>query len=125
MDAGEAGMETDLPLGDPEFDAADVFERAGEDEFADHVIDQIAHWNTMGVANIVHAYAPIVVTVGGAVALNNEELVLDPVRERLDDMVMTNVPDVQLTEFGDEVVVQGALASALTGGTGDRRLLGG
>ena len=120
-DAGEAGMATELPLDDPDFDAADVFAHARDDEFAAHVVDQLAHWNTMGVANIVHAYAPIVLRVGGAVALNNERLVLDPVRERLDDMVMTNVPELHLTEFGDEVVVQGALASALTGGTGDRR----
>jgi glucokinase len=120
MDGG-AGMDTALPLDDPEFDAADVFAHAGDDAFADHVVDQVAHWNTMGVANIVHAFAPIVIRVGGAVALNNESLVLDPVRERLDEMVMTNVPQIELTEFGDEVVVRGALASALTGGTGDRR----
>jgi glucokinase len=118
---GEAGMDTALPVDDPEFDAADVFAHAGEDPFADHVVDQLAHWNTMGVANIVHAFAPLVIRVGGAVALNNESLVLDPVRERLDEMVMTNVPQIELTEFGDEVVVRGALASAMTGGTGDRR----
>ena len=121
LDAGEVGMDTELPLFDLEFSAKDVFELAGEDEFADHVIDQIAHWNTMGFANIVHAYAPIVVRVGGAVALNNEELVLDPIRNRLDDMVFTNIPDIELTPFGEDVVVRGALASALTGGTGDRR----
>jgi glucokinase len=34
-------------------------------------------------------------------------------------MVMSNIPDIQLTQFGDDVVVRGALASALTGGTGD------
>jgi glucokinase len=122
---GETGMDTALPLEDPDFSAADVFEHAGEDAFATHVVDQLAHWNTMGMANIVHAYAPLVVRVGGAVALNNESEVLDPVRERLGDMVMTNVPQVELTEFGDEVVVQGALASALTGGTGDRRRMRG
>jgi len=117
------GMATDLPLADPEFTAADVFDRAGTDAFADHVVDQVAHWNTMGVANVVHAYAPIVVVVGGAVALNNESLVVDPVRERLDEMLFVNRPDVRLTRFGDDVVVRGAVASALTGGTGDRRRL--
>jgi glucokinase len=124
-DAGEAGMDTALPMDDPDFSAADVFAHAGDDEFADHVVDQLAHWNTMGMATIVHAFAPIVVRVGGAVALNNEALVIDPIRERLDDMVMTNVPSVELTEFGDEVVVHGALASALTRGTGDRRRMRG
>ncbi|WP_135820471.1 ROK family protein [Halostella litorea] len=116
----EDPVDTALPVDDPDFSAADVFAHAGEDTFADHVIDQVAHWNAMGVANIIHAYAPLVIYVGGAVALNNEELVLDPIRERLDDMVFTNLPEVSLTTLGDDVVVQGALASAMTRGTGDR-----
>jgi glucokinase len=35
-------------------------------------------------------------------------------------MVMSNVPEIRLTTLGDEAVVKGALASAMTGGTGDR-----
>jgi len=61
------------------------------------------------------------VFVGGAVALENRETVLEPIRERLPDRVMTNVPDVRETTLGDDVVVKGALAAALTGGTGDPR----
>ena len=111
---------TDLPIEDPDLSAVDVFAHVKTDDFARHVIDQVGHWNAMGVANIVHAYAPIVVYVGGAVTINNESLVLDPIRERLGDMVMSNIPDVQLTTLGEDVVVRGALASAMTGGTGDR-----
>ena len=33
---------------------------------------------------------------------------------------MSNVPDVRETQLGDDVVVRGALASAITGGTGER-----
>ena len=116
----EDPIETSLPIEDPDFSAVDVFETADTDTFADHVVDQLAHWNAMGVANVIHAYAPLVVSVGGAVALNNPERVLDPIREKLPEMVFINVPEVRLTELGDEVVVKGALASALTGGTGDR-----
>ena len=115
----EDPVDTALPVEDPDFSAVDVFEHAGRDEFADYVLDQVAHWNTMGVANVIHAYAPIVIHVGGAVATNNPERILDPIRERLSDMVFINVPDVELTALGDEVVVQGALASAMTDGTGD------
>jgi glucokinase len=119
----EDPIETKLALDDPDFSAADIFALAGEDRFADHVIEQLSHWNAMGVANVIHAYAPLVVSVGGAVALNNPELVLDPIRDRLDDMVMMNVPELKLTELGDDVVVKGGVASALTGGTGDRSRL--
>ncbi|WP_255194075.1 ROK family protein [Natronobeatus ordinarius] len=116
-------ISTALPLEDPDFAAKDVFGLAGEDALADHVIDQLAHWNAIGVTNLVHSFAPLVVSVGGAVALNNEELVVDPIRERVAEMVMTNVPAITVTDLGDDVVVEGALASALTEGTGDRRLL--
>jgi len=116
-------VDTAVPVDDPEFTAADVFELAGEDRFADHVIEQIARWNVQGMATIVHAYAPLVVYVGGAVALNNPETVLAPIRDRLPDLVMSNVPDVKATTMGDDVVVEGALASARTAGTGNRERL--
>ncbi|GAB3420273.1 ROK family protein [Haloparvum alkalitolerans] len=119
----EDPVETSLPVDDPDFSAKDVFDAAGDDDFADHVVAQVAHWNAMGLANVIHAYAPLVVSVGGAVALNNPELVLDPVREQLSEMVFINLPEIKLTDLGDEVVVKGALASALTGGTGDRSRL--
>lgn len=116
-------ISTDLPLEGPDFTAKDVFALAGDDELAEYVIDQLAHWNAIGVTNVIHAFAPIVVSFGGAVALHNEELVVDPIRERVAEMVMTNVPEIRVTDQGDDVVVEGALASALTGGTGDRRRL--
>jgi len=115
----EDPVETALPIDTEGFTAADVFEYAGEDEFATHVLDQISHWNAIGIANMVHAFAPLVISIGGAVAINNPDQIMDPIRERLDDMVMANIPDIQLTTHGDDVVVRGALASALTGGTGD------
>jgi len=116
-------IETALPIEDPDFSAVDVFAHAGDDDFADHVIDQVAHWNAMGVANIIHAYAPLVVSIGGAVALNNPALVVEPLREKLEEMVFINIPQIQLTSLGDEVVVEGAVASAITAGTGDRERL--
>jgi glucokinase len=113
-------LPTALPLDEPGFDAAAVFAAAGDDPLADRVIDRLADWNSQGFATIVHAYAPLVVRVGGGVALNNPDLVLDPVRERLPDLVMTNVPEIELTGLGEDVVVRGAVASAMTDGTGNR-----
>lgn len=118
--AEETGYETDLPLDADGFSAADVFSLADRDDLADHVIGRVARWNAIGVANLVHAYAPLVIHVGGAVALNNPDLVLDPIRDHIDELVMSNVPEVELTTMGEDVVVRGALASALTDGTGDQ-----
>jgi glucokinase len=114
-------VETALDFTDPDYSAVDVFEAAeAGDEFAREALERVGHWNALGVANIVHAYAPLVIYVGGAVTLNNPEWVLDPIENRLEDLVMANVPDVRLTQLGDDVVVRGALASAITGGTGER-----
>lgn len=114
------GEQTEMPLSSDEFGAADVFEHAGTEGFADHVLDRVAEWNARGITSLIHAYAPMVIYVGGAVALNNPGI-LDGLKDRVPDLVMTNVPDIQLTTLGDDVVVKGALASAMTGGTGDRR----
>ena len=115
--------ETDMPVMDADFTAADLFEYAGEDEFADALIDRLALFNTMGVANIVQSYAPLVIYIGGAVAENNPELVVEKIRQRLPEMAFVNIPEIKLTTLGDDVVLKGALASALTEGTGDQRKL--
>ncbi|QSG15421.1 ROK family protein [Halapricum desulfuricans] len=112
--------ETDMDVLSDDFSAIDVYANAGDDEFADYVIERVNDWNVQGFANLIHSYAPLVIYVGGSVALNNEELVLDPVRERLEDHVFVNMPDIKLTTLGDDVVLKGALASGLTRGTGDR-----
>lgn len=111
---------SDLPMGEESFSAADVFAAQGTDALADTVIERVGRWNALGLANVIHAYAPLVVSVGGSVALHNEAAVLDPMRNAMEDLVLTNVPDVRLTQLGHDVVVKGALASAMTRGTGDR-----
>ncbi|WP_254537171.1 ROK family protein [Halomarina litorea] len=110
--------ETDLDLEAPDFGAPAVFDAASAgDPLAERVVERVGEWNTVAIANVAHAYAPLVVYLGGAVALNNPEQILDPIVESLPDRVtMVNVPDVELTTLGDDVVVLGALASAITGG---------
>lgn len=118
----EEGIETGLPLDDPDFAAPDVF-AASDDPLATETIDRVAEWNAIGVANLVHAYAPLVIAFGGAVALNNPDQVITPITERVPDMVMSNVPEIRATELGDDVILYGAVASALTGGlSGDAAL---
>ncbi len=109
---------TDLALDDPDFAAPDVFRAAREgDPLASRVVERVGEWNTVAIANVAHAYAPLVVYLGGAVALNNPDQILDPITESLPaHLTMVNVPDVELTTLGDDVVVLGALASAITEG---------
>lgn len=111
---------TELPVEDGDFGAAEVFAKHGEDPLADEVIERLVRWNAIGLADVIHSYAPLVVSIGGAVALNNVETVVEPLEDALPKQVFTNVPEVKPTELGEDVVLHGALASAMTGGTGDR-----
>jgi glucokinase len=97
--------------------AADVF-AATDDELARTVLDRVADWNTLGVGNVVDAFAPREIVVGGSVALNNPDRVLGPVRERVGDHVSVAVPEIRTTDLGASVVVRGALASVTPGSTG-------
>ncbi|MFB6167957.1 MAG: ROK family protein [Haloferacaceae archaeon] len=116
------GEATSLPI-EGDLTAADVYDHADGDEFAARVVERVGEWNALGVANVAVAYAPLVVYVGGAVALNNPEKVLGPIRDKIPDLTFVNVPEVRLSALGDDVVVKGAVASAMTEGTGDRARL--
>ncbi|AXG05133.1 ROK family protein [Haloplanus rubicundus] len=114
------GEATALDLDDPDLGAAGVFDAAADgDEFAARVIDRIGRWNALGVATVVHAYAPRVVAVGGGVARNNPDRILGPIRDRLPSLLrVARTPEIRLTDRDGDAVVRGALASAITGGTG-------
>ena len=122
--AAEADVGTALDLED--LDAPTLFGAAegeppggpGGDPLAGAVLERAARFNALGVAAIVHAYDPAVVAVGGGVAVNNPAAVLDPVRDRLPDLVLRDPPAIRLATKAGDAVVTGALASALTRGTG-------
>lgn len=111
--AEEADLETDLDHSD--VTAAEVFAAVGDDTVADRLVERVAGWNARGVGMVVHAYDPEVIVLGGSVALNNPEHVLDPVVDRLPDHVRGEVPEVRLTSLGDDVVLYGAIQCAIDG----------
>lgn len=112
------GVPTDLDLAAA--DAEKLLSAAGRDPVATRLAERIGRWNAVGVATLVQAYDPERVVVGGAVARNHPETVLGPIRASLPERCLTSPPPVELTRLGDETTVRGALASALTGGTGGR-----
>lgn len=109
-----ANLDSSSSLPDtPELTAERLFEAYNEDPLATEVIDRMTTWNVLGVANIVQAFAPERVAIGGALALNNESLVVERIRNRLDDHLMLPAPEVHPTEFGERVVIRGALLRAV------------
>jgi glucokinase len=104
-------IETTLDLST--VDAPALFEAAGADALADHVLEAVGRWNARGVAAVVHAYDPTAVHLGGGVAINNPDLVGEPIRERLPDIVVTEPPRVDLATRGRDAVLCGAIAGAV------------
>ena len=91
-----------------------VFDAARQgDEAALRVVDEIGKINAVGVADVVNAYDPELITVGGSVALNNPELILEPIQRHVARHVINRLPEIKITPLGEDIVLYGALALAL------------
>jgi len=112
--AATEGIETGLDMAS--LDAATLYEST--DPLAATVRDRAADWHTQGLATLAHAYDPELVAIGGTVAVQNPTAVVDAVRDRLPTLVTGSRPAVELTALGEDGAARGALACAITGGTG-------
>ena len=79
-----------------------------------NVVEAIGRMNAVGFANIVNVFDPDLITVGGSIALNNPELVLMPIEHFITEHVINRLPDIMVTPLGEDVVLLGALALAVT-----------
>jgi len=80
------------------------------DPLALRLIDKIGILNSIGFACVIDAYDPSLITVGGSIALRNENLVIDPIRRYVEEHARNRVPEIIITPLGDDVVLYGALA---------------
>jgi glucokinase len=78
------------------------------------IVEEIGKVNAVGFANIVNAYDPDLITIGGPIALNNSELVLRPILENIDRHLLNRKPRIMITPLGEDVVLYGALARAIS-----------
>lgn len=92
----------------------DVVATGGGDPLATRVVADAVRLNARGIAELAHAYAPELVSIGGAVALSNPGLVVDPLADLLASMdLAVPAPTVRSTPLGEGAVLRGALASVL------------
>jgi glucokinase len=90
---------------------ARVFGEASRgDPFARQVVKELGRLNAIGVANVTNVYDPEIVTLGGGVALNNPEAILEPITGQLGDYAFNKAPKIQITPLGDDAGLLGALA---------------
>jgi glucokinase len=87
------------------FDAA----KAG-DPLSISIVEKIGILNAIGFACVIDAYDPSIITVGGAVALNNADLVIATIKKHIGDHARNRLPEIFLTPLGEYVVAFGALS---------------
>ncbi len=83
------------------------------DEIARKIINEVGRINAVGFANIVNAYDPELITIGGSIALNNPELILSPIEKNIDRHLLNRKPEIKITSLGEDIVLLGALALAM------------
>jgi glucokinase len=92
-----------------------LFEAAkAGDAAAIRVVEELGKVNAVGFANVVNAYDPDLITIGGSIALNNPELILRPILENIDKHLLNRKPRIMITPLGEDVVLYGALSRALS-----------
>jgi glucokinase len=86
------------------FDAAKV-----GDPLSIELVEEIGILNAVGFACVIDAYDPSLITVGGAVALNNADMVIAPIKRLVRDHARNRLPEILLTPLGEYIVAHGAL----------------
>ena len=90
------------------FDAART-----KDRDALFIVEEVGKVNAVGFANIVNAFDPELITIGGSVALNNPEFIVEPIKRGIDKHLINRKPEIKLTPLGADVVLYGGLAIAV------------
>lgn len=94
-------------------DAREIFDLYEErDCDAKHVIEEMKEFNARGFAALVNLFNPEKIVVGGAVALNHAEKVVDPLQDHVEDKVVNRVPDIETCSLGERSVLHGLRAAS-------------
>jgi glucokinase len=94
--------------------AADLFAAAKRaDPLSIQLVNEIGVLNAMGFANVINAYDPSLITVGGTVTLKNRKMIMSPIRKHVKDYTINRVPKIRVTPLGEDAGTYGAVAAAL------------
>ena len=92
----------------------DLFEAAKRgDKLSLQLVEEIGVLNAIGFANVINAYDPSLITVGGTVALKNEELILPPIRKYVKNYVVNRLPKIIVTPLSENIGIYGGISIVL------------
>jgi glucokinase len=94
--------------------AKSIFQAAKKgNKIASYIVDRIGEINAIGMADIINAFDPELITIGGSVALNNPDLLIKPIIEGVNEHIINRKPEITITPLGEDIVLHGALSLAL------------
>ncbi len=89
--------------------AEDIFRLAHHgNPAAKKFLDALAHINARAISNIIVAYDPEIITIGGSVALRNPSVILNGIKKYVDRYLPT--PPIAITKPGEDITLLGAVA---------------
>ncbi len=80
------------------------------DELALGIIKEIGRLNAIGFATITNVFDPEFISVGGAIAIKNSNLILNPIRKMINLFNINRIPEIKISKFGEDSILYGALA---------------
>lgn len=91
-----------------------LFEAAGKgDRAALEVVERLAEINAAGIGNVINAYDPELITIGGPIFLRNPSLTLEKTRPLIAEYAVNIVPEIILTPLGEDAGLYGAAAAII------------
>ena len=103
-----------------EKDYSDVFkifeEAENQDNLALKFMDEYGKVNAKGIANIIAAYNPSLVILGGGISINHSEIIISGIIKNSNRFL--NFPEIKVTNLGDENCLLGVVAATLHGKQG-------
>jgi len=91
-------------------EAKDIFDQARrKNKIAIEFLDELAKINARAISDIIVAYDPELITIGGSVALSNQEFIIKGINKYVDHYL--KVPKIQITKLGEDIGLLGAAAA--------------
>ncbi|MEM5874673.1 MAG: ROK family protein [Candidatus Aenigmatarchaeota archaeon] len=92
------------------YSAEQLFNLAkNKDKKASEIVEKIGELNAIGIANVINCFDPEFISIGGSIALNNKELIIKPIKEKVKNYTINRVPQITVTKLGDEICLFGVL----------------
>lgn len=79
-------------------------------KMAKRALEEIARINAVGIANMVNAYEPSLIVLGGGLIVKREgDSLMKKIKNKLPKWSFNEVPEIQKTQLGDSIVLYGTL----------------